>query len=134
MNLLYSMPSRKASWQVGLKMVSKSRALSFLYCTRVSRQTNSYPDQYITRRYPGISPRPKAYVQSRILNLKTCEKLESCLFLLMIGKQCGNNVNKVSLFLLNITIFVSSFWAHFFLGHMVHAFICSLLVSLILIS
>ena len=57
--------SQRASWLVGLKMVSKRRALICLYSTRVSQQVNSYPDQYIIGRVPGylgIFPRPSKYI------------------------------------------------------------------------
>ena len=56
MNLLYSMQSRRASWLFGLKMVSKCRAFICLYCTRVSRQVNSYLESVHHRagiRVPG---------------------------------------------------------------------------------
>ena len=36
-------------------LVSKCRALICVYCTRASRQVNSYPDQYITERAPDSS-------------------------------------------------------------------------------
>ena len=47
------------------KWLSKYRALICFYCSRVSWQVNSYPDQYITGRIPGylgIFPRPNSYL------------------------------------------------------------------------
>ena len=50
------MPSWRVSQLVGLKMVSKCRALISLYCTRVSRKANSVPGSVHHRagtRIPG---------------------------------------------------------------------------------
>ena len=73
-NFLYLMPSRRASLFVGVKMVSKCRALICLYYTWVSWQVNSYPDQYITGWVPAQAyfwPRYFFWGSGKIVRSKT---------------------------------------------------------------